>query len=87
MFTTQIVDSKPMITCWMVLQHNNIEPLLQYMAQFSKATLNILNFHPTMAMHVFTVALHPMIFLNSLYANPLVNMDALRARADIYINS
>jgi len=56
------------------------------MAKFSRATLNILDLHPTVFMHALSVGLRPRKFLNTLYVKPPKDMDQLRARATRYMN-
>jgi len=56
------------------------------MARFSKATLNIPDLHPIVAMHALLVGLHLGKFLDTLYTNPPANIDELRNRAARYIN-
>jgi len=61
------------------------ESLRQYMGHFAKACLNIPNLHPVVAMHALIVGLKLDLFLNTLFAEPPLNIDELRARAAKYI--
>ena len=78
MFSTRFVDCKPMITTSMS-QHNviqvDVDSLWQYLARFAKVSLNIPSLHMTMAMHKLLVGLCLRKFLNTLYADPLANVD------------
>jgi len=55
------------------------------MAHFAKVCLHIANLHPAVVMHALTIGLKLDLFLNALFAEPLSNMDELRARAPKYI--
>jgi len=72
------------------LLHNVVqgdkESMRQYMAQFSKATSNILDLHSVVAMHALQIGFHLGKFLDTLYANSPTNMDELRSRVARYIN-
>jgi len=59
-----------------VVQWEN-ESLQQYMAQFAKTSIHILNLHPTVAMHMLLMGFCIGKFFNTLYVNPPVNMDEL----------
>jgi len=88
-FIARIIDSKPMVTSSVPLQHvmqGDFKSLWQYMTRFSKAMLQITNLHLTVAMHSLQVRLKPSPFLNTLYANPSENMDSLKVRAARYMS-
>ena len=56
------------------------ESMRQYMAQFSKATLNIPDLHQTVAMDALLIGLRSRKFLNILYTDLPANMDEIRSR-------
>jgi len=56
------------------------------MTHFIKVYTNILNLYPVVAMHSLLVGFRIGTFLNSLYVDPLTNMDALLALTAIYIS-
>ena len=88
-FTTQFADCKPIVTNLASLEHvvkRENESLRQYMTCFAKAYLNIFGLHTTMAVHSIKVGLLSDPFSITLYVDPPLNMDDLRARATRYIS-
>ena len=62
------------------------EGLRQYMTGFEKATLNIPDLHPTVAMQALLIGLCSGKFLDTLYVDPSSNMDEICSRVAWYIN-
>jgi len=88
-FIAKFADNKSTTTSSASLQHvtqGDSEPLRPYMTWFTKATLAIPDLHLVVAMHALLVGLKPSPFLDTLYANPPLNMDNLRARAARYMS-
>jgi len=82
-FTTQFVDCKPIVTNLASLEHvvkGENESLRQYMPCFAKAYLNIFDLHTTMTIHSIKVGFRSDPFSVTLYVDPPLNMDDLRAR-------
>jgi len=88
-FTARFADSKLTSASSASLHHviqGDNESLRQYMTHFTKATLLIPDLHSAVTRHSLLVGLKPSALLDSLYADPPPNMDALRARAARYMS-
>ena len=88
-FMAKFANSKPTSASLASFQHvvqRDNKSLRQYMAQFTKATLSILDLDPAVTIHAFLVGLKRSPFLDSLYVDPPLNMDKLWAKATRYIS-
>jgi len=89
-FFATFADCKPIVatstSLHNVLQGEEEEGLRQYMTWFAKETLNILELHLVVAMHVLLIGLRSGKFLDTLYMDSPTNMDKLRSQVAWYIN-
>ncbi|XP_020239392.1 uncharacterized protein LOC109818356 [Cajanus cajan] len=67
------------------LRQDKKESLRTFMDRFNKATLEIRDLNPAVALHHLTTALKPGPFVNSICKKPPSDMNDLRRRADKYM--
>ncbi|XP_020229507.1 uncharacterized protein LOC109810455 [Cajanus cajan] len=87
-FTIQFATSRPHQLTSLALvsiRKEKKESLRAFMSRFNKATLEIRDLNPAVALHHLTTALKPGPFANSIYKKPPTNMDDLCRRADKYM--
>ncbi|XP_020225175.1 uncharacterized protein LOC109807057 [Cajanus cajan] len=87
-FTIQFATGRPHILTSLSLvslRQDKKESLRTFMDRFNKATLEIRDLNPAVALHHLTTALKPGPFVNSLCKKPPSDMNDLRRRADKYM--
>ncbi|XP_020234186.1 uncharacterized protein LOC109814229 [Cajanus cajan] len=87
-FTVQFATSRPhsLTSLSLVsLRQDKKETLRAFMDRFNKATLEIRDLNPVVALHHLTTALKPGPFVNSLCKKPPSDMNDLCRRADKYM--
>nr|KYP47653.1 Transposon Ty3-G Gag-Pol polyprotein [Cajanus cajan] len=87
-FTIQFATSRPhsLTSLSLVsLRQDKKESLRAFMDRFNKATLEIRDLNPAVALHHLTTALKPDPFVNSICKKPRSYMNDLRRRADKYM--
>ncbi|XP_020223144.1 uncharacterized protein LOC109805469 [Cajanus cajan] len=87
-FTIQFATSRPHQLTSLALvsiRQEKKESLRAFKSRFNKATLEIRDLNPAVALHHLTTALKPGPFANNICKKPPTDMDDLRRRADKYM--